>query len=101
AIGREDFIPLLYAPLHKQRQLKQEIQNIMSEKSLAEWMEVFSSVEACVSPVNTLEETSKNPHGIARKIIPTVDDEKLGKHKHIRNHIKLSKTPGNIPTTAP
>ncbi|HLR08542.1 MAG TPA: CoA transferase [Bacillota bacterium] len=101
AIGREDFIPLLYAPLHKQRQLKQEIQNIMSEKSLAEWMEVFSSVEACVSPVNTLEETINNPHVIARKMIQTVTDEKLGKIKHIGIPIKLSKTPGKIRTTAP
>jgi len=101
AIGREDFIPFLYAPIHKQHQLKADIQKIIIEKSLAEWLDVFSQVEACVSPVNTLEEMVDDPHVIAREMIQTMMDDTLGEIKHIGIPIKLSKTPGKIRSLAP
>src|SRR5690625_3462411 len=100
-IGREDFIPLLHAPLHKQYQLKADVQKVIIEKSLAEWMDVFSNVEACVSPVNTLEEMVNDPQVNAREMIQTIIDEKLGEIKQIGIPIKLSKTPGKIRSLAP
>ncbi|MDI4707138.1 CoA transferase, partial [Pseudoalteromonas shioyasakiensis] len=41
AIGREDFISKLDAPMEVQDQMKIEIQNIISQKSLDEWMGIF------------------------------------------------------------
>ncbi|GGE20294.1 CoA transferase [Marinithermofilum abyssi] len=100
-IGREDFIPLLDAPLHEQHRLKAEIQTILSEKTLAEWLEIFVDVEACVSPVHTLEEMVKDPQVIARKIIQAMSHSSIGEIKHVAPPIRLSKTPGSLRTPAP
>ncbi|HLR63010.1 MAG TPA: CaiB/BaiF CoA-transferase family protein [Lentibacillus sp.] len=100
-IGRRDFIPLLEAPLHEQYRLKYEIQVIMSEKTLAEWLELFSDVEACVSPVLTFEEMIEHPQVAAREMIRTVNHAVLGSVKQIGIPIKLSETPGEIYSQAP
>jgi crotonobetainyl-CoA:carnitine CoA-transferase CaiB-like acyl-CoA transferase len=100
-IGREDFIPLLDAPLHEQHRLKAQIQTILLEKTLAEWLEIFVDVEACVSPVHTLEEMVKDPQVIARKIIQAMKDPSIGEIKHIAPPIRLSETPGSLRTPAP
>jgi len=100
-IGREDFIPHLYAPLHKQHELKADIQKIIVQKSLAEWLNIFANVEACVSPVHTLEEMINDPHVMARDMIQTVIDKTFGEIKQINTPIKLSKTPAKIRSTAP
>lgn len=100
-IGRRDFIPLLEAPLHEQYRLKYEIQVIMSEKTLGEWLELFSDVEACVSPVLTFEEMIEHPQVAAREMIRTVNHAELGSVKQIGIPIKLSETPGEIYSQAP
>lgn len=100
-IGRRDFIPLLEAPLHEQYRLKYEIQVIMSEKTLGEWLELFSDVEACVSPVLTFEEMIEHPQVAAREMIRTVNHAELGSVKQIGIPIKLSETPGKIYSQAP
>ncbi|HLQ83645.1 MAG TPA: CoA transferase [Pseudogracilibacillus sp.] len=100
-INRTDLIPLLNAPLHKQHQLKADIQKVIMTKSLAEWVDAFSNIEACVSPVNTLEEMVNDPQVIAREMIETIFDEQLGELQQIGIPIKLSKTPGEIRSLAP
>lgn len=99
-LGREDFIPLLDAPLREQYELKAEIQKMIIQKDLVEWIELFSSVEACVSPVQTFKEMLNDPQVIAREMIQTVKDNKLGEVKQIGIPIKLSRTPGRIRTLA-
>lgn len=100
-IGRDDFIPLLEAPLHEQHWLKYEIQLIIHQKTLSEWLEIFSGTESCVSPVLTFEEMTQDPQVIARDMIQTVDYETLKQVKQIGIPIKLSETPGEIRTQAP
>ncbi|MBP1971283.1 crotonobetainyl-CoA:carnitine CoA-transferase CaiB-like acyl-CoA transferase [Virgibacillus natechei] len=100
-IGRSDFIPLLDAPLHEQHRLKYEIQLIISKKSLAEWLLIFSDLEACVSPVLTIEEMIHDPQITEREMIQTVNHEGLGAVKQISTPIKLSETPGKILGQAP
>jgi crotonobetainyl-CoA:carnitine CoA-transferase CaiB-like acyl-CoA transferase len=100
-IDRSDFIPLLGAPLHEQHRLKYEIQTIIYQKTLSEWLEVFSEMEACVSPVLTFEEMVENPQVIAREMIQTVSHSTLGTMRQIGIPIKLSETPGEIRTEAP
>lgn len=101
AIERSDFIALLGAPLKEQHRLKYEIQKIISKKTLAEWLAVFSDLEACVSPVASFEEMTTDPQVIAREMIQTVKHTTLGNLKQIGIAIKLSKTPGKIRTQAP
>lgn len=100
-ICRPDLITLLNAPLHQQHQIKADIQNVIITKTLAEWVREFTDIEACVSPVNTLEEMVEDPQVIARNMIETIFDESLGEVKQIGIPIKLSKTPGKIRSLAP
>src|SRR5699024_166347 len=94
-IGREDFVPLLEAPIREQHRLKYEIQKIISEKTLDEWTAFFSDVEACVTPVLTLKDMTKNPQVIARQMIQSFHHE--GKStKVVANPIKLSRTPPKL-----
>lgn len=39
----------------------------ISERSLEDWIAVFAEVDACVSPVLTLEEASAHPHNVLRR----------------------------------
>jgi len=99
-IGREDFVPLLEAPIREQHRLKYEIQKIISEKTLDEWTAFFSDVEACVTPVLTLKDMTKNPQVIARQMIQSIHHE--GKStKVVANPIKLSRTPPKLKQPAP
>ncbi|HLR67058.1 MAG TPA: CoA transferase [Virgibacillus sp.] len=100
-IGRKDFIPLIEAPLHEQHRMKYEIQTIILEKTLEEWMDVFSDVEACVSPVLTLKEMTENPQVLARSMIQSLHHETLGDLPVIANPIKLSNTPSRLRSIAP
>ena len=99
-VGRNDFIPLLDAP-QEQYRLKHEIQTIMYQKRLSEWLDVFSEKDACVSPVLTFEELLKDPQVSAREMIQTVKHATLGETKQIGTPIKLSETPGGIRSQAP
>ncbi|HLR80728.1 MAG TPA: CaiB/BaiF CoA-transferase family protein [Bacillota bacterium] len=101
SIDRKDFIPLLEAPLHEQYRLKYEIQMIISRKTLSEWMEIFSDVEACVSPVLTIDEMVKNPQVLAREMIQRFAAGPWKNMRQIGIPIKLSETPGRIRTPAP
>lgn len=100
-IGRSDFIPLLDAPLKEQYLLKDEIQKIISEKNLAEWLETFTGIEACVSPVLTFDEVVTNPQIVERGMIRTVEHPSFGAMRLIGIPIKLSETPGSIRNFAP
>ena len=100
-IGRSDFIPRILVPPHEQHRLKYEIQTIIYQKTLAEWMEIFENKEACVTPVLTLEEMTSDPQIMAREMIQSMKHETLGTIKQIGIPIKLSETPGVIRFIAP
>ncbi|WP_373893521.1 CaiB/BaiF CoA transferase family protein [Virgibacillus sp. CBA3643] len=100
-IGRGDFTPFLNAPLHEQHRLKYEIQLIIAEKPLAEWISIFSEKEACVTPVLTFEEIIRDPQITEREMIQTVAHKTLGAVQQIGIPIKLSETPGEIREQAP
>ncbi len=101
AIGKSEFIPLQDDPLDKQLQLKREIQRITLTKTLSEWMEVFSEIDACVSPVLTFQEMIKDPQIISRGMIQQINDSALGQVRQIGVPVKLSETPGAIRSPAP
>lgn len=100
-IGREDLIQKIHAPSKVQDYMKEEIQSIIIKKSRQEWLELFDSVETCVSPVNRLEDLEKDPQFIERKMFQTYQDPENGEVKLIAPPIKLSETPGKIRNLAP
>jgi len=101
AIEREDLIKKQYAPIHIQDQMKVEIQAIISTKSQKEWVEVFSNVEACVSPLNSFEDLESDPQFIEREMFQKFNDPEIGEVKLISPPIKMSETPGTIRELAP
>jgi len=96
AIGREDLIERHHAPVKVQNQMKAEIQSVIVKRPLSDWMESFKGMDACVSPVSTIDSIVENPQVQAREMIQTF----FGIH-HIGVPIKLSKTPGGIRSKAP
>lgn len=100
-IEKNEFIPLLNEAPQGQHRLKHDIQTIMYQKTLSEWLEVFSKKDACVSPVLTFAEMIEDPQVIAREMIQTVKNAILGEIQQIGIPIKLSETPGEIRSQAP
>ncbi|MBM4761835.1 CaiB/BaiF CoA-transferase family protein [Bacillus sp. B15-48] len=98
AIEREDLIEFLDSPPYKQTELKSEIAQIIKKKTLAEWNEVFSHYDACVSPVLNFEEVTNNEQIQNRQMIHEVSGIN---GKQIGNPIKLSETPASIYANAP
>ncbi|QQK81980.1 CoA transferase [Salicibibacter cibi] len=95
-IGKEAFIPLQFAPIAEQHRLKAEIQAVISEKDLSEWMDVFQDREACVAPLLTIEEVTLDPQVLEREMVQSVNDV-----QHIGFPIKLSERPASIRSVAP
>ena len=101
AIGKEEFIPDLDAPIEKQRMMKQEIASVIKNKTLEEWLEIFDDVDTCVAPVLTPVEMMEDPQIIHRKMVEEIDFPKTGIMKQLGIPIKLSRTSGKIRSHAP
>jgi crotonobetainyl-CoA:carnitine CoA-transferase CaiB-like acyl-CoA transferase len=89
-IGKEELIDQLDAPLEQQRLIKQEVQAVIQQKTLTEWLELFAGIDACVSPVLTPEELTDHPQIKHRHMIETITHPEMGVMKQIGNPIKLS-----------
>lgn len=67
-LGELKSYALSQKPEHQQ-ELKAAIKQKISERSLAEWREVFADVDACVEPVLTIEEAAEHPQLKARGMV--------------------------------
>ncbi|HET7657786.1 MAG TPA: CaiB/BaiF CoA-transferase family protein [Bacillales bacterium] len=95
-IEREDLIDLHEAPLREQNKMKADIQSVIEQRALSDWMDAFSGMDACVTPVSQLNEAVCDSHIQAREMILPKD----GLH-YISTSIKLSETPSGIRFAAP
>lgn len=73
----------------------------LSKKTRAQWMEIFGGEDCCVSPVLSLDEVSRDPQVMHRKMMVEVDDDKLGRGTTLGIPVKFSRTPGEIRSSAP
>ena len=69
---------------------KKNIAKIIASKPLSYWITVFSSIDACIEPVRTLEEAIANPPLSERDMIVSITDVKGSTFKQIGNPIKFS-----------
>lgn len=95
-IKRPDLIQQLDAPAEKQEELRETIQQEIGKKTLAEWVNVFDEIDACVAPILTLDEMMENPQVKERNLFVTYEG-----HRQIANPIKLSDTPAQMYSKAP
>jgi crotonobetainyl-CoA:carnitine CoA-transferase CaiB-like acyl-CoA transferase len=72
-IGRPDLIERQYDP-----ELESEMEVIFKRKTRAEWLDMFADNDACVEPVNTIEEMLTNPQVQARGHIHMEDEKPVG-----------------------
>ncbi|MDE5411793.1 CaiB/BaiF CoA transferase family protein [Alkalihalobacterium chitinilyticum] len=100
-IEKTHLISQLEAPLEQQNMMKVEIQSVIQQKTLEEWVNIFDGVDACVAPLLNFEEVIENPQVVHRQLIKEIYDPNLGKIQQIGVPIKLSETPGEIRFQAP
>ncbi len=100
-IGKEELIPKLEAPADVQMKMKEEIQAVIRTKTLNEWTSLFEQVEACVSPVLTVEEMVSHPQVAERGMIQEVGAGAAGLARQIANPIKFSRTKAEFVRPAP
>lgn len=91
AIGREDLADSGIAPLDL-APVKDQFRQIIRSKTLVEWQEVFSPLDACVEPVFTLAEAFSDPHAVEREMVVEVDAPDGGKVRQIASPVKFSET---------
>jgi len=74
-IGRTDLIERQYDPV-----LSAELEAIFQQKTRAEWLAMFADKDACVEPVNSVEEMLDDPQVQARGHVRTEGGKPVGMH---------------------
>lgn len=108
AIGREDLACFALESQHfasvadaAAQQAKQEVQQVLRQKTRDAWCEFFKDKNVCVGPVYTVAETFADPHVVARDMVVDVPDPRYGAIRQAGIAIKLSDTPGSIRHVGP
>jgi crotonobetainyl-CoA:carnitine CoA-transferase CaiB-like acyl-CoA transferase len=108
AIGREDLKRFALQADHHARvadhdalQAKQDVQQILRQKTRDAWFEYFKDKNVCVGPVYTAEEMFQDPQVQARHMVVDVQDPRYGTARQAGIAIKLSETPGQLRRLGP
>lgn len=73
AIGKAEwFERAMDGRAETQSVLRRDIQQVIEQRTLAEWTPVFAAIDACVEPVLTLDEVSAHPHFRSREMFVEV-----------------------------
>jgi len=98
--GREDFIEPQWDDGAKREEMLRFFRAAFREKTLAEWLQDLGDKEICFGPVNTPEETMRDPQVVHRSMIVEMETPS-GRLRAPGPPIKLSGTPASIRTAAP
>ncbi|WDE09446.1 CaiB/BaiF CoA transferase family protein [Thalassomonas haliotis] len=74
----------------QQALLKQDISEVISQKTLQQWLTIFAPSDACVEPVLTVKEAAESPLMAERKMITEITTETGETIKQIAPAIKFS-----------
>ncbi len=88
-IGRPDLIDRQHASGEAQARLVEEVAAVVATRTRDEWLQVFAGADACVTPVNTVEEALADPQVAARGVVVAA-----GGLRVIRSPIRLAGRPG-------
>lgn len=86
--GRPDWIDRQHETGEAQARLREEVQAVLATRSRDEWLRVFAGADACVAPVNTVDEALADPHVVARGAVA-----RAGALRAIRSPIRLDAGP--------
>jgi crotonobetainyl-CoA:carnitine CoA-transferase CaiB-like acyl-CoA transferase len=76
--------------------LGEELRAIFSTRTLQEWVDFLAGVDTCFAPVNTLEETLRDPQVEALQLFTSVEHPRLGRVNQISPPFTFSATPSTI-----
>ncbi|HUJ74271.1 MAG TPA: CaiB/BaiF CoA-transferase family protein [bacterium] len=82
-------------------QAKAHFQARFKTKTRAEWMEILTRVEICAAPVYDLGEALADPHNVARHMVTSLEDPRLGTVRQVGVGPKFSDTPGAVRRLGP
>jgi len=101
-VGRPEWNqPDYFEPGAHQEVLQNHIARLFKQKTQAEWIELFSTVDCCCEPVLNLAEVMDDPGMKARGMIVEMVHESWGAYRQLGIAPKLSLTPGTIYSHAP
>jgi len=73
--------------------LKADIAEVMKTRTLAEWVEVFGPLDACVEPVLSFREACEHPQIVERELLVDVPTAGGGSQRQLASPVKFSATP--------
>ena len=80
AVGRPDLVPQGHAQGKAAVSARAAIAEVIAGKTQAEWVAQFATVDACFTPVLTLDEALVSEHAKARGMVRQVEHPELGAH---------------------
>lgn len=95
-LGCEDFIELQFAPRGDQAMMIEEIEKITSRKSLQEWLDIFSTLDLCITPVNNLQQALNDPQLSYRQLVQECYHPVEGSIQQVGIPVQFSRTPASI-----
>jgi len=102
ALGNPEMFDAKYFHPENQEQIILFIQKVFLQKTYAEWVNIFSNLDACVEPVIGLDEAVNHEQIQARKMVVDVPSLEEEKEKQIGSPIKFShSTPQHTHTGPP
>ena len=84
-----------------QEEVKQTIQQILRQKELKDWLDIFGNHDICVEPVLSLEEMVEHPQTKAREMIIPVPKNDQSYQLQVACPIKFSHTKANYQHVGP
>jgi crotonobetainyl-CoA:carnitine CoA-transferase CaiB-like acyl-CoA transferase len=82
-------------------EVKEEMARIFKTKTQKEWLALLMEEDACVTPVQSLDEVFTDPHVLHRQMLVETNHPQAGRVRQIGVPIKFSQTPGEVRTPAP
>jgi crotonobetainyl-CoA:carnitine CoA-transferase CaiB-like acyl-CoA transferase len=95
-IGRPELALLAAGGRMQCDQLRDELSAIFGSRSLDRWIKDLDGVDTCVAPVNTLDETLRDPQVEALGLFTSVEHARLGALPQIGPPFAFSATPASV-----
>jgi CoA:oxalate CoA-transferase len=76
--------------LGNQKKLQAEIEDVLSKKSTAQWIDIIGKGGVPCGPINNIAQALAHPQVAARNMLITVEDPAAGTLKLVGNPLKLS-----------
>ena len=93
AIDRPDLVDDAFAMGERRDDVIEQLSDLFSARSRAEWMEQLGDLDVCVGPVNGFGEALADPQARARSMAFEADVPGAGEWTHIGNPLKFESAP--------